>query len=357
MRPVLRTIAGWGRDIADQPRLLLAAKAAVASALAWYLAPLIPFAEDEYSYYAPLGVLVSMYPTLARSARSGALALVGLAIGIGIGLCGLGLVWADVPGVVAVALVVGAGVALGGIRALGAGREWIAMAGLFTLLLGGRSVEEFSISYLVTMAFGVVVGVVVNLLIVPPLYLGRASERLSFLRATITAQLRAIADSLTEGGPPSPEDVDRGLRELSDTGAAVAEVVREADESGRANPRVRRHREERERNERRMAALERTAFCTRDLAEVLLSADPQLLSEHEDLRQCLAEAVRATADLVDTPEHDDDAPVRLAAAEQGLDHCFARIDATPWPSPSAAAVVLAAATCVRRIIDASRPFV
>ncbi|MEH3089950.1 MAG: hypothetical protein PGN24_10270 [Microbacterium arborescens] len=63
-------------------RLLLAGKAALAAAIAWYLAPLVPFAHDEYSYYAPLGVLVSMYPTIADSARAGLQAVAGLAIGI-----------------------------------------------------------------------------------------------------------------------------------------------------------------------------------------------------------------------------------------------------------------------------------
>ncbi len=65
----------WWADAVSADRLLLAAKTAVAAALAWYLAPFVPFAQSEYSYYAPLGVLVSMYPTVARSASSGVQAL------------------------------------------------------------------------------------------------------------------------------------------------------------------------------------------------------------------------------------------------------------------------------------------
>ena len=54
-----------------KPRYLAAPGGlAAAAVLAWYLAPLVPLASSEYSYYAPLGVLVSMYPTVARSAMT-----------------------------------------------------------------------------------------------------------------------------------------------------------------------------------------------------------------------------------------------------------------------------------------------
>lgn len=346
----------WGRDIVDQPRLLLAAKTALAAAIAWYLAPLIPLAADEYSYYAPLGVLVSMYPTLARSARSGALALLGVAIGIGIGICGLLLVWADVVGIVAVALVVGVGVALGGVRALGPGRDLIAMAGLFTLLLGGAKIEEFSISYLVTMAFGVVVGVVVNLVILPPLYLQRASDRLSALRGIAARQLRAIADGVAHGAA-SADDVERGLRELSDVAAAVADEVREADESRRANPRARGRLRVQEENSQRLRALERTTSSTRELAEMLLEDDALWTARGEPLRRVLAEAIGRIAELVDAPIGDPAGADRLRDAEAALARFRESVGAQFAQTPAAADHLLAAAVYLRRIVDASRPFV
>lgn len=346
----------WGRDIVDQPRLLLAAKTAIAAAIAWYLAPLVPFAAAEYSYYAPLGVLVSMYPTLARSARSGALALLGVAIGIGTGVCGLLLVWADVIGVVAVALVVGAGVALGGVRALGPGRDLIAMAGLFTLLLGGARIEEFSISYLVTMAFGVVVGVAVNLLVFPPLYLQRASDRLSALRAIAVRQLREIADAAAHGAP-SAEDVERGLRELGDVAAAVAGEVREADESRRANPRARGRVSVQEENDRRLRALERTTASTRELAGMLLEADDLWTARGEPLRRLLAEAIGRVADLVELPIGDAAGANRLAEAEAAVARFREGAGRRYAQAPAAADHLMAAAVYLGRIVDASRPFV
>src|SRR5690606_27547913 len=41
------TVVGWGREATDSARLILAAKTAVAAAIAWYLAPLVPWADSE----------------------------------------------------------------------------------------------------------------------------------------------------------------------------------------------------------------------------------------------------------------------------------------------------------------------
>src|SRR5690606_37256310 len=108
---------------------------------------------------------VSMYPTLAGSARAGVQALSGRGIGIALGLGGLGLVLSGAPAVLSIALVIAAGIVLGGIRALGVGGDWVAIAGLFVLLLGGRAADEFSLSYLLTMAFGILVGVFTHLIV------------------------------------------------------------------------------------------------------------------------------------------------------------------------------------------------
>src|SRR5690606_29756051 len=64
------------------PRLLLSVKTAVAVGIAWVVAPLVPGVADDYPYYAPLGALISMSPTLMSSVRRGAETLAGLAIGI-----------------------------------------------------------------------------------------------------------------------------------------------------------------------------------------------------------------------------------------------------------------------------------
>lgn len=346
----------WLPAMMTPARLLMATKAALAAALAWFLAPFLPFTDDQYSYYAPLGVLVSLYPTVAASARSGVQALLGLAIGIGLGLLGVAAGFAGIPPILTLAVVVGVGVLFGGIAALGEGRGWVAIAALFVLLLSGREVEEFSLSYLLTMAFGIFVGVVVNLAIVPPLYLRRASGRLSVLRDTISSSLTTVAEHLRTGDAAAAA-LEAEMRTLDATMADVRGEVYEADESRKANPRARRHRVEQEQNLQRLHALERTVFYTRDLADVIVDLDTDSSSSSVDARTALARAVNACGDLVATPVDAEESQERLADAQQALEDYLVTLHRATGGQSSFAADELTPAACLRRIIDASLPFV
>ena len=356
--PPLRRAVSYTARLAQQPRLLLAIKTSLAAVLAWYLAPLIPLLDDQYSYYAPLGALVTMYPTVARSARVGLQVLIGLAVGIGLGLSGIAALHLGVPGGVVLGTVIGVGVLLGGLRLLGDGGDWAPLAALFVLLIGGATdPEQFSISYLGTTAFGVIVGIAVNLIVVPPLYLRRASERLSALRDTVTALLDDAADAVAEDRIRS-DRFEAGLRTLAETRATVTADVDEAEESVRANPRRRRHTHERDENARRMAALDRTVFLSRELIDLLLelqAADDASLAH--DVRDELARAIRKTGDLVATPLGDPDAAPRLRAASEALAD-YQRALGTPRPGTRAEIATGAAMElCLRRLIDVSRSFV
>ncbi|MDR6168657.1 hypothetical protein QE367_002861 [Microbacterium paludicola] len=328
-------------------RLLLAGKAALAAAIAWYLAPYVPFAHDEYSYYAPLGVLVSMYPTIADSAKAGLQALGGLAIGIAIGLAGLWIVSGPSPRIIGVAIVVAAGVAVGGIRALGTGRDWIAIAALFVLLLGANDAGGFSVSYLVTMAFGVLIGVAVNLALVPPLYLRRASTRLSQLRDAVSDRLEMLATSVAAGEPAD----SAGQRYLGEILDAVSADVREAARSRKAHPLARRRRGIEAENDRRLRALENTVRQTIELGDGIDGLP--LTPDAAPLRAELAEAVRATARAVARPLGDPATAATVEDAEKALARVVATVPAdgdgriSPWTRT---------AVDLSRIIEASRPF-
>jgi len=320
MRRRIRGVGSRLGGMRDPSRLLMSVKAALAVTIAWLLAPLLPFAEDEYSYYAPLGVLVSMYPTIVGSARSGMQSLLGLSVGIGLGLLGTAAGVIGLPAVIALAVIVGAGVVLGGIRGLGAGRDWIAIAALFVLLASGGSTGEYSLSYLVDVAFGVVVGLLVNLIVVPPLYLGRASTRLTELRNAVVALMEAMSRSVAQGRM-EPEELRAASDEVARTAADVHATVQEADESRRANPRAPRHRHEQEENLIRLESLERAAFYARDLADVLVRIPPDdnvLLGP--DVRDGFSHAIRTAAAVVAAPadaDPDGEAAASARAAAAG----------------------------------------
>ncbi len=319
----------------------------------------MPFADSTYSYYAPLGVLVSMYPTVVGSARAGAQSLFGLGIGIALGLGGLGLVFAGAPGVVAIALVIGIGIVIGGVTALGAGRDLLAVAGLFVLLIGGHDADQFSLSYLLTMAFGVAVGIIINLLIVPPLYLRRASDRLSVLRDAARDLLRDVAEAIDDREVDS-ERIGGAARELSDLLADAADEVSVAEESSRGNPRSRGRAEDRRLNALRLRALERTTRATIELAEILAQAGAESRVSDLETWRALSDAVRASADLVAAPPKDSSAESRLQVAADSLDAAVAELGRLTSPAGTPAysrAFAYAAAVCVRRIVEASREFV
>ncbi|MFJ4037278.1 FUSC family protein [Microbacterium sp. NPDC090007] len=346
----------WWADAVAPERLLLAAKTAAAAALAWYLAPFVPLAQSEYSYYAPLGVLVSMYPTVARSASSGLQAIVGLALGIGLGLGSLAVVGTGLPRIVAVAAVILIGVLLAGVRALGVGRDWVAIAGLFVLLLGGADPDGYSLSYLITMAFGVIVGVVVNLVVVPPLRVARADDRLTALRDDLGAALHRIADALA-GRTFAPDVADAATASLTATLAEVREEVDLADESRRYNPRGRRLHAPRDLNRRRLDALTGIADATRELSAALgrLTAGPGVDTRvPPSTRRSLAEAVQAVARLVTAPPWPDATVAPLRDAEAALTGYTDRLrDLAPEDEPLDA---WDAAVSLRRVIAACGPF-
>ncbi|MGO4690400.1 FUSC family protein [Glaciibacter sp. 2TAF33] len=360
-------LTAWARSVGAQPRVLLAAKTAFAASLAWFLAPLIPLANADYSYYAPLGAVVSMYPTLVRSARTGVQALVGLALGAGIAFLTLGL---EVPRVVGIAIVVGVGVLLAGVRFLGEGRNWVPITGLFVLLIGGVNADDYSINYLVHMVLGVVVGVLVTVLIAPPLYLQRAEVQLNQLRDKVADHLRDLASAL-RAEPESERDWVADVTALEDTSVDVRGAVSQADESRRGNPRGRRTQGQSDENYRRLRALERSLFYVRDLTDVLGAFEP--LGHHEDdqrrggpagnqqaapeMQHELPAAIIAVADLVASPVESEDSPDQLGTAERALDDLSRALDRRADGRPSSVSVAVTAAVSLQRIVESARPFV
>ncbi|MEV8267881.1 FUSC family protein [Microbacterium sp. NPDC076911] len=350
------SVATWWRQMTDRSRLLLAGKTALAAAIAWVSAPYVPFADAQYAYYAPLGVLVSMYPTVAASAKSGVQALLGLSLGIGLGVAGVTLVLWGVPALVAMALVVGIGVALGGVRALGAGREWVAVAALFVMLLSGRDVDGYSLSYLVTMAWGVVVGVVVNLVVIPPLYLKQADEQLSALRDALHDALVGVADEIEQQSvdatalAASAERLNELLREVDSD-------VRSAQESSRANPRARRHRGEQRSNDRRLRSLERMAFHAQNLIAVLARlAESGVVFVDADARRYCAASVRSSADLVAAFDGTTAPDEQRQIAEQMLSEYLDALAREEGGHITYRSDRWTVGLSLRRIIDASMPF-
>ncbi|WP_244632292.1 aromatic acid exporter family protein [Microbacterium sp. Se63.02b] len=211
-------------------RLLLVAKTMLAVGLAWAIAPHMPGVTDDYPYYAPLGALVSMYPTLMGSAKSSLQTLLGLAAGIGLAtliVLTVGPTWWSIP------LVVGLGVLVSGTGWFGVGREYVPMAALFVLIIGGQNADDYSLGYLTQMAVGVVVGLVVNLLIAPAPLTAVAAARIEAFRARLSAHLHDIGDAVSESWPPEHEQWVDDAASLAETTMSLRTALTDADEQAR----------------------------------------------------------------------------------------------------------------------------
>ncbi|HEV7957545.1 MAG: hypothetical protein JWL94_1751 [Microbacteriaceae bacterium] len=301
-----------------RPRLLRAAKTALAVGIAWSLAPYMPGTADEYPYYAPLGALLSMHPTLASSIRNGLQTLAGLAIGIG--LATIVMLLGD-PNVLTISLAIGVSVLIASARWLGSGGEYAAVAALFVLIVGRTDAGDYSFGYLLQMSMGIAVGLAVNFLILPPLAFQAAGQQMSLFRTTLAKQLDDIGEALIESWPPEHEEWATRNQTLADTADEVREAVRHADDTRKGNPRARIHRRDLDTDFDDLSALESVTFHLRDATEVLAGAvwgrtvPVELVA---GLRPQLSGAMHAVAHVLTEWDSSGDTQKALRRAEEAL---------------------------------------
>src|SRR6478672_333429 len=266
VRKLGRTVAGSITAALLWPRLKLATKAAIAAGLAFFIAPFMPGSAADYPYYAPLGALVAMYENVSGSMRQGVQTLVGLAIGIGLAFMLFSL---GQPSPFTVALVMGLGVILAGLPKIGSGSDWIPTAALLVLLVGGHNPDSFSFGYLFQMGVGVTVGIVVNLLVFPPLHFRAAELSIVELRQALAQQLWDMGKALKESWPPEHVDWSRRSEALAAHARSVRLAVEKADASRQANPRRHLHPRDLNLDYRNLRDLERLTFHVQDVTQVL----------------------------------------------------------------------------------------
>ncbi|NUJ88578.1 FUSC family protein [Plantibacter sp. MCCC 1A11337] len=321
IRTPKQRVGAWIMPALRPWRLMLALKVAIAATAAWFLGSLLPGEIGDFSYYAPLGALVSLTPTLMDSVRSSLQTLVGL--GLGIGLAWL-LIISPAPGWVSVSLSVGLGTLLAGLPGLGQGRDYVPIAALFVIIIGGANANDFSVGYLVQMALGVLVGLLVNLLIMPPLFVRESAAGISAARSRMVGALRSMSDTLRSESAPTPDDPpswDSSLLAIRHDVDAARGLMKDAAESRRANPRTRWNRHDFRGDEGALAALERIAPVVVEIGDALRAAlwgIPVPVDLDEGVRSALADAIDASADLVEAAIDDERLSEALRASDRAL---------------------------------------
>jgi uncharacterized membrane protein YccC len=344
------------KDWITSARLLLAAKTSLAVGLAWVIAPFIPGVAEDYPYYAPLGALVSMTPTLVGSLRTGLQSLVGLVLGI---LLATAVIVFAEPNVITISLVVGVGVLLAGARWLTAGGDYVPIAALFVLIIGGGNAENYSIGYLVQMSLGVAVGFAVNFLIAPPLTVSTAMVRMDEFRRMLARHLDEVAEALVETWPPKHEDWATRSELLRETSEGVREALWSADESRKGNPRGALNHHDLDKDYESLYALETVTFHVRDITEVIAAAiwDRSFQAElPEAMRKPLSDVLHAIGGVLVAGEDEDDTTEdRVAAARTALESAIDRLDDQRESRISQLTTAAAVAMNARRIIAVMTP--
>jgi hypothetical protein len=326
------------------PRLQLAMKAGLAAGIAFAVAPLMPGSAADYPYYAPLGALVAMYENVAGSMRQGVQALAGLAIGVGLAFV-LFILGSPTP--LNVGIVMAFGVILAGLPKIGAGRDWIPTAALLVLLVGGHDPDQFSFGYLLQMGAGVTVGILVNLLVFPPLHFRAAELSIAELRLALAQQLWDMAKALKESWPPEHEDWSRRSDGLAASARAVRLAVEKADASRQANPRRRLHPRDIDRDYRNLRDLERVTFHVQDVTQVLsdvIWAEDTPFVIPAEFAEPLADVMSAVGDVLRAVEEEspEQQAEHIDAADAEVNELTARLGAeeATTDAPSAVESVL-----------------
>jgi uncharacterized membrane protein YgaE (UPF0421/DUF939 family) len=341
------------------PRLQLALKAGLAAGVAFAIAPFMPGSAADYPYYAPLGALVAMYENVAGSMRQGVQTLVGLAIGVGLAFMLFSL---GSPSPWTVAVVMGLGVILAGLPKIGSGRDWIPTAALLVLLVGGHNPDTFSFGYLFQMGVGVTVGIVVNLLVFPPLHFRAAELSIAELRQALAQQLWDMGKALKESWPPEHVDWSRRSEALAAHARSVRLAVEKADASRQANPRRHLHPRDLNLDYRNLRDLERLTFHVQDVTQVLsdvIWAEDTPFVVPDEYAVPLGDAMASVGDVLRALEEEQ--PERqaelAAAADAAISDLTARLGSEQHSTdaPSAVESILLSLHRMLRVATPGRP--
>lgn len=260
----------WGRG---RESAVLVFKAALAATLAWLVAHgAMGATTPAFAPFAALMMVeVTLYRSLLRSLRMVAAVLLGISLVTGlVVLAGTG------PAVFAAAAL--AALALGRWRRLGDQGTQVATAAFFAFsvfvsLNGVRELLVQGAEILGVVLVGSVIGVAVNLLVLPPLRLRGAAGAVAVLAGGLRRLCGDMGNSLCEGLPD--DDTAREWRTRTEDLLRSARQAREATGTAREstfyNPRrlLHRHRVPIHEHDRLIDALERTVHRTASIARGL----------------------------------------------------------------------------------------
>jgi hypothetical protein len=278
------------------PLGLRTAKTTLAAVISWELALRLPGSQPPV--LAPLTALLVTQVTLVKTITGSFQRVASVTAGVllALGVAGLlGLHWWSVGLVIFVSL------AIGQVLKLGSHRIEVPISALLVLTLGGT--PGVARTRMLETLIGAGVGVVVNAVLVPPVYIRPAGEAIYELAGDMARVLEGAAADLAEGW--SGEDAYERLleaRELDPEVREAGEAVGQAEDSLRLNPRRRLVGDPSDELREGMTSLEHSVILIRGLCRSLVELDTVTGGRGPDpaMRAALAHLLVELADAVRT---------------------------------------------------------
>ena len=290
---------------------LRTAKTTLAAVLAYVIAGLLHTSDQPVlaSLTALLVVQLTLYSTLHHGIDRVLSVVAGVLVAYGVASL-TGLTWWSLGLVIALSIAAGRLLRLGPflLEAPISAMLVLAAAGLGTRAgVGDAGAAAVATGRVVETLVGAVVGVAVNLVIAPPLYIQPAGDAVDELVARISTFSRDMAKALR--GDWTRASADKFLDRARELGAEVARADRQlerTEESARLNPRGRLAREARPRLRVALTGLEHCYMSLRNLCRAVLDRtyfvpedDPRGAYSQAALHG-LADVLEAFADSIDT---------------------------------------------------------
>jgi uncharacterized membrane protein YccC len=271
---------------------LQTAKTVLAAVLAFTVAEALH--TSSAPVLAPLTALLVVQLTMFETFAQGRERIVSVVAGVLVAVLFaqvFGLTWWSLGLIVAVSLVAGR------LLRLGPNLLEVPISAMLILAVGGE--ETAALGRVVETLVGAVVGVGVNLLVAPPLYIGPASEAIAELAHRMARFSAALAEALR--GEWSRQAADAFLAEARIAGEEVDRADRSlarTEESARLNPRGRIARAVQPRLRSTLSALEHAQVGLRGLTRALLDRT-YFVPEEEQATAYSAGARAALGDVLD----------------------------------------------------------
>ncbi|WP_306231903.1 FUSC family protein [Agrococcus beijingensis] len=322
-------------------RVANAVRAALAAMAAWLAGNTLPGDIRDYAYAAALGAFIATGTTIFTIARTALQQAVGLAIGAALGLAMVAL---QLPALVEIGIIAAVGVALQGAAALGIGAGVVPVVALLVILFGGVDADGYAVGYVGQFTVGLLVGVLVNAIALPPLHDREAHRRIDAAVHDLADRADALAELLRGDWPPEDDAWSMWGAELEQRVADLEADVREAGESRRFNPRTLWREHDVEHDRAAVDALKAVVHRVIDLLDALAGAawaTPVKVNLDADERMKAADAVTALSAHLRAWARLEGVADASAASMEAIDALYEHVSAQPRPESGAGAVVFA----------------